>query len=287
MKSYFYIIISMVIWSSYSIILKKVDLDPVIFTFTTNILGGVFIYLYGRTKNISFKISNKNKLMIFFTAIFILINSISFFYAYKLTSVSNAVFSHYLAPIFVSIAAPILIKERVEYKTLISLILAIMGMYFIFFQNSHSFNISRNDLLGILLGTLSAVCYALVIIIVKHLIKSSNYIVMIIYQDLSMLFISLLASPIIFSDFDFSLNILIVTLLVAFTHCFIAPLFYLKGLESIKAQYAGLLGYTEVLSSILLGIIFLKEIPNMAVFVGGLLIVISGGILIVSAKQTE
>ncbi len=284
MKHYFFIVLSLLIWSSYSIILKKININPVVFSFLTTSIGWIFIFMFIKFKKIPLKISNRKKIFILFITVLFLINSITFFYAYQLTSVSNAIFSHYLAPVFVSVLAPFFIKERIERITIYSLIIAMIGTYFIFFPSGFKIVLSNKDLLGIFLGIVSALCYGMLIIAAKYLIKELPYILLMFYQGLFTFFFALISLPFLKDLYNLNLYSSMIVLFVGFTHSFIAPILYLKGLHNVKAQFAGLLGYTEILGSIMLGIIFLGEIPSLATLLGGLLIVFSGGIVITHGK---
>ena len=260
------------------------NINPVVFSFLTTITGWGFISGYLKFKNIPFKIPYKKKLFILIITILFLINSITFFYAYQLTSVSNAIFSHYLAPVFVSFLAPFFIKEKIEKITIYSLIIATIGAYFIFFPSGFKIALSNKDLLGIFLGIVSALCYGLLIIAAKYLIKDLPFTVLMFYQGFFTFLFALISFPFLKNLYNLNLYSTITILLVGFTHSFIAPMLYLKGLYNVKAQFAGLLGYTEILGSILLGIVFLKEFPSLTTLIGGLLIVFSGGIVITYGK---
>jgi drug/metabolite transporter (DMT)-like permease len=285
MKNYFLIICSLLIWSSYSVILKKTVINPVVFTFLTTSIGWIFILAYIKLKKIKISLANKKKFYIFFITILFLINSITFFYAYQLTSIPNAVFSHYLAPVFVSLLAPVLIKEKIEKITLFALFMAIIGMGFIFFPSGFEIILSKNDLLGISLGIISAFCYGLLIIMAKYLIKDMAYILLMFYQGLFTIMFGAISLPFLLKELHLNVNIIVLMIVVAFTHSFFAPILYLEGLKKVKAQYAGLLGYIEILGSLILGFIFFNEIPLLTTFIGGALIIISGGIVIIHGKQ--
>ncbi|MBI2139234.1 DMT family transporter, partial [Candidatus Woesearchaeota archaeon] len=59
------------------------------------------------------------------------INLITYFEAFKRTSIANAVFPHYLAPIIAALFAPLLLKERLEKRTLAALLLSVAGLFLI------------------------------------------------------------------------------------------------------------------------------------------------------------
>jgi len=283
--NYIFIIISFLIWSSYGVILNKVSINPIIFTLLTTSIGFILITSYIFVRKVDIALNKKFLPVIFFTTILFLTNAITFFYAYKFTSISNAIFSHYLAPIFVSIFSIFILHEKIEKVTIIALIIAIVGMFFIFLPDEN-ITIQKYDIYGIILGVISAICYGLSVVIAKSVISRINYIVFMFYQGI-FTSIFVLAALIFKTDlFNLNFNLFFLIILVGITHSFIAPLLYLKGLQGVKAQFAGLLGYTEVACSILLGIIFLEQIPSFFTLFGGILIVLSGGLVILYGKNT-
>ena len=284
MKNFIYIILSFIIWSTYSIILNKININPIAFTMLTTFIGFISISAYIFLKKINIKIERKFLLPIIILTFLFLCNAITFFYSYQLTTVSNAIFSHYLAPIFVSIFSIIILKEKIEKITIIALFIAIFGMFFIFSTNN-KINFHNNDINGIILGIISALCYGLSVVIAKSVIKRLDFLVLMFYQGLFTSFFLIIGLLFRINFFQINKNMLYIIIIVGITHSFIAPILYLKGLEKIKAQFAGLLGYTEVVCSILLGIFFLKELPSFLTLIGGFLIVCSGGMVILYGKN--
>ncbi len=284
-KSYFFIVFSLLIWSTYGLILKKIQVNPVVFTFLTAISGCFFITFLVRKKNISIKVPVKTFILLFLITVLFLSNSITFFYAYRLTTIPNAIFSHYLAPVFVAVVAPILLKEKIEPFTIAALVISLAGTAFIFFPEGFKFAMSGKDFAGISLGVVSAVCYALLIVLIKHLISNISYFVVIFYQGAITFIIFLLLFPLLKSHLNFSFKYFGYIFFIGFTHSFLAPVMYLEGLKGVKAQVAGLLGYFEIIGSILIGMIFLKEIPQLLTILGGIMIIFAGGAVIYNEKH--
>ena len=110
----------------------------------------------------------KYKWFILLYGIINLLNNFFFFQAFLNTSISNAVLTHYTAPIFVALLAPYLLKERLEKITIIALIIAIIGLGIISYQN---LSLQSKDFIGIVFGTASGLMFALVIISIKYLSK--------------------------------------------------------------------------------------------------------------------
>jgi len=275
---YFYVIFALLIWSTYSFIIKSLKINPLTLTFVSVFFGTIYLLIYLLIKKVDLKISIKYGFSILILTILFLTNSISFFYAYQFTTIENAIFSHYLAPVFVAVLAPLFLKEKIDYKTIIALILSIIGMILIFFPFGN-FILYKKDFIGILLGVFSAICYAILIIVVKFLTTKINMLLIIFYQGV-------ITSIIFFLYLLFKSNIhldgynIYIMIIVGFTHNFLAPIIYLKGLKKIPAQHAGLLGYFEVLGALLIGYLIMNENIILKTLIGGLLIVISGVIVI-------
>ena len=92
-------------------------------------------------------------------------NWIFLFEAYKYTTVSAATLSYYFAPIIVTIACPIIFKEKIGLKEIICFIMSTIGIVLITGLGGSGEN--HSHLIGILLGLSAASLYATVMIINK------------------------------------------------------------------------------------------------------------------------
>ena len=95
-------------------------------------------------------------------------NNLSYFYALGHTTVSNAVFTHYTAPIFVALLAPIVISERLQKITMLSLPIAVLGMVMIVSAGG-GLVLQGEHTAGIVAGTISGLAYAFIIIFSRKL----------------------------------------------------------------------------------------------------------------------
>jgi len=59
-------------------------------------------------------------------------------------------------------------------------------------------------------------------------------------------------------------------------HSTIAPVLYYKGLQTVTANRAAVLGYLEPVCAIIFSMIFLREVPGIYSLAGGALIIFSG-----------
>ena len=204
-------------------------------------------------------------------AIVFTLNNVLFISAIKVTTIANAVLTHYLAPVFVVLFGTLLIKEKANRQSVSALVLSLSGLVVILWPTEMSF--ANQHFLGLILGTLSAVFFALEIIFKKMLVRHhSADVVVAVYLMISVL---LLAPAISFgriSSVD-SLSLL----LLAISGIVVSGLgitLFTSALRVVKAQHAGIISYLEPLGAIALGIGLIGELPTVATLLGGALILL-------------
>jgi drug/metabolite transporter (DMT)-like permease len=286
MKDYFKIVFAMLIWSTWGLMIRRLDLPPVVVLFYTSLIASftvpVVLKLRGDFPHEIFNLHSWH----LFAALTVssLVNNITFFYALGHTTVSNAVFTHYTAPVIVAVLAPLLISERLKRMTLISLPVAVAGMALIVLSGG-GLSLNSAHLPGILAGTASGVAYAFVII-------SSRRLSMLLLHHKAIILLlwltTLATAPAAFAA-DYSLTLTTAALLVVtgILHSTAAPLMYFSALRRVLAQHASILGYIEPLAAIPLAFLFLSEKPALAALFGGALILFSGYLVIHSRSNVE
>ena len=195
-----------------------------------------------------------------------LINTFTYYLAFKHTTIANAVLTHYTAPVIVAFLAPLFLRERVTRVIIISIAIASAGLWIML--NGFSFN--EGDALGITAGLVSGFAYAVVVILIRIYTQSFNPVVLAFFSNSV---IAILLAPFVR---EFPLNALWAFLVMGIVHSTIAPILYFKGLSYVSAGRTAVLGYIEPVIAIIFGIIFLSELPGKGSIIGGLLIIFSG-----------
>lgn len=279
MKSYLKIIAAMLIWSTWGPFIRWINLPAPVVLFYTSLFAGflVPITLKYRGEFPEDLFSFKWWYLFVGLAAASISNNITYFYALGHTSVSNAVFTHYTAPIFVAVLAPLLISERLERITLISLPIAVVGMAMIVFS-SGGLDLESAHLPGILAGTASGVAYAFIVIFTRrvgHLHLNQKAVI-------ALLWITVFATAPFALSANYSMDPwkLFLLFLTGVFHSTIAPLMYFSALRSVLAQHAAILGYIEPLAAIPLAFLVLAEVPTWFALFGGILIMLSGYLVV-------
>jgi drug/metabolite transporter (DMT)-like permease len=284
MKDYLKIVAAMLIWSTWGPMIRWLGLPPAVVLFYTSLIAGCIVPLVLKLRGefpqelFSFKLWH---LFVILAAASIA-NNITYFYALGHTTVSNAVFTHYTAPIMVAVLAPLLIAERLQRVTLISLPIAVIGMAMIVFS-SGGLDINSAHLPGILAGTASGIAYAIIIVYTRSLsilhLNQKAVIVLLWMTTLAT------APSAILTEYTLNLRIILLLCITGVFHSTIAPLMYFSALRRVLAQHAAILGYIEPLAAIPLAFLFLSETPSLFALFGGILIILSG-YLVVHARFT-
>jgi len=205
-----------------------------------------------------------------------LLNTFSFFYAYKHTSIANAVLAHYTAPIFVAIIAPIVLHERLTGKIALAVTIATAGLWIMFGVSSegflHAMTSGKKETLGIIAGLFSGFTYGMLIIVLRILARTCHPLVLTFLQNLV---IALILVPFI----EWGRNLIPwawAILIMGGAHSTVAPILYYRGMRDVTAHRAAILGYLEPVSAIVLGMLFLHESVAAYALLGGVMILFSG-----------
>lgn len=273
----FYILIAMFLWSSLGVVIRLSGLDVHILIFLSSIISVIIVALLFLKKNFRTHIPKKGRLIpLIILGPLSLINSYSFFYSYKNTSVANAVLTHYTAPLFVALLAPLFLKERLSLRIAVALIISMTGLWIML-------NMSTGQLIslilagdrntkGIIAGLFSGIAYAFIVITFRVFSQSYHPLTLTFSQNIIIAFILLPFSGIN----EGVVQGLWAVIIMGIVHSTIAPVLYFRGIRTVSANRAAILGYLEPVFAILLGFIFLDEVISIKTFIGGSMIILSG-----------
>jgi drug/metabolite transporter (DMT)-like permease len=278
MNNYLKIILAMLIWSTWGMMIRWLSLPPVVVLFYTALIASVAVPLVLKARG-EFALEGVSAVWTLFSVLAFssIINNLTYFYALAHTTVSNAVFTHYTAPVFVAILAPFLITERLQRVTLISLSLAVTGMIMIVLAGD-GFQLGEEHTRGIIAGIASGVAYAFLIIVSRRLSRMMMHHKAVVV--LLWITAAVTAPAAFLVDHQLSTQTVILLVTCGLLHSTIAPLLYFSALRQVMAQHAAVLGYIEPLAAVPLAFLFLSEFPPVTTICGGILILFSGYIVI-------
>lgn len=266
---------AMLIFGTIAIFVRNIELTSKEIAVLRGVIGSIFllgVMLFSKEKT-SFSAIKKNLPILVLSGLGVGANWIFLFEAYKYTTVSIATLSYYCAPIFVTIMAPIILKEKISLIKFLCVCTAMIGMLCIVGTNKGSIGEGYNHFLGIIYGLTAAVGYASVILMNKF-IKGLKGVETTVTQ---LVFASILLLPyvMITSGFDFSKMTGIswgYMIFLGIVHTGFAYALYFSSLKELKGQTIAVLSYIDPITAVLISALFLGEQLTIFQIIGGILI---------------
>lgn len=230
----------------------------------------ISVFLLATRQPIPFRSIRKEVPLLLLSGAAMGFNWILLFEAYKYTTVSNATLSYYFAPVLVTLACPVLFREKLTRKQLLCFFMSTLGIVLITGTGGSG---GSNHLLGIFFGLGAAVLYATVILINKF-IKTVEGIHRTLLQFLAAIVVLV---PYVLSTGSLTLGSLtgigwVNLLIVGFVHTGITYCLYFSALREIPGQKAAILSYIDPLVAVVISVTILGEPMTIPQIIGGALI---------------
>lgn len=265
------LIISMTVFGTIGLFRRFIPLPSGMIAFFRGLIGTLFLLLVvivSKRKSDGRAIK-RNLPWLVLSGAFIGINWILLFEAYNYTSVATATLCYYMAPIFVIIASPFLLKEKLRLKQALCVAVALCGMVLV----SGVLGGGEVDVAGILCGLGAAVFYASVILLNKKISGISAYdktIVQLASATAVILPYTLIAER--GASVSVTPTVIILLLVVGAIHTGASYTLYFGSLGSLSAQTAAIFSYVDPVVAILLSAVVLREKIGVAEIIGAVLI---------------
>ncbi|HKA90629.1 MAG TPA: DMT family transporter [Haliangiales bacterium] len=199
-----------------------------------------------------------------------------YFHALDVGAVAPAVLSHYLAPVFIALAAPAVLGEARHPRMPLALALAAAGTALLVISAPTAGAAPVGPALAF--GSASAAFYAASVFIAKRIGGD--------FSDVElMVFHALLAGALLLPATG-AAPPLGGAIAGGVLSSLVAGVVYFAGLRRIPAERAGILAYLEPLVAVLVGWIAFAEVPSPLAAIGGSLIVGGGALVIVFSRDS-
>ncbi len=274
MKAKLKMITAMLIFGSIGIFVKNINLGSSQIALFRSLIGTVFLIAAGLLirKRFDFRTTKRNLLLLILSGIAIGLNWIFLFEAYRYTTISNATLSYYFAPIFVIMLAPFVLKEKLTWKKVASIIGAMTGLVLIIGENPEAAG-TYDHVTGIFYGLLAAALYASVIIMNKFIKNLSDYdttVGQLATATLVLLPYVLLKEPVNMGNIGFTTGLLI--LIVGIIHTGLAYVLYFSAIKELEGHTIAVFSYIDPISAVIMAAVFLGEGMTLMQIFGGIFI---------------
>lgn len=267
-------VLSMFIFGTIGIFRRWIPLPSSVVAMTRGLLGMLVLLLVLRLRKIRLNMAEirKSFVLLCLSGAAMGVNWILLFEAYNYTSVAAATLCYYLAPMFVVLASPLLLHERLTRRKLLCVCVALLGMVFVsgILQTGVS---GSGEIRGILLGVGAAAFYASVILMNKCLGSVPAYERTIVQLGAAGI---VLLPYVLITEIPMQLQLtkaaLPMLLVVCILHTGVAYMLYFGSLMHLKAQTAAILSYIDPLVAVALSALLLKEPMGLNGVIGAALV---------------
>lgn len=264
---------AMAIFGTIGLFVRYIPLPSSVIALVRGIVGTLFLLLVTllRRSHLSGEAIRRNLLLLCVSGAFIGFNWIFLFESYRYTTVATATLCYYLAPIFVILASPLVLREKLTGKKLLCVLVALVGMVFV--SGVLQSVPSMAEIKGILFGVGAAALYASVILMNKKFRDIAAYDRTIMQLGLAALV--LLPYTLLTEDFSaMSAPPLAIVLLIflGIVHTGMAYVLYFGSMQHLPAQTVALFSYVDPIVAIILSALFLQEPMTVSNMVGAAMI---------------
>ena len=267
------LITAMTVFGTLGLFVRNIQLPSAEVALYRAVLAAMLLGLYFivTKQKIGFKAIGKELGLLMLSGAAMGFNWIFLFEAYKYTTVSVATLSYYFAPVIVTVACPVLFREKMGLKQWICFAMSTIGIVLI--TGIGDLGGSDNHIIGIAFGLGAAVLYATVILLNKFIRGVAGI------QRTFLQFLAAIAVliPYVLCTDGVNLGQLttsgwISLLIVGLFHTGVTYCLYFSALRELPGQEAAILSYIDPLVAVLLSVFVLGENITLTQIIGGILI---------------
>ncbi|MDA7693468.1 DMT family transporter [Flavobacteriaceae bacterium] len=259
--------LGMLFISTSGVLGRYIALPPPVSIWFRSLIAIVLLVLYARYKKFSFQIHwKKHGVAVWWSGFFMAVHWITYFFALQWSNVAIGMLSLFTYPIITVFLEPFFMPVQLQKRHLLLGTLILVGIYFLVPE----FDLKNTATQGLLIGLFSALAYSLRNLILKKHNAMGNGSIQMIYQ-LGVIVVLLLPVLWIYPNTDLSSQWPYLLLLGAITTALGHTLF-LSSFAHFSISTASIMSSIQPLFGVLLGALFLSEIPDLKSILGGVLI---------------
>lgn len=274
MSSRLRIILVMIIWGSIGVFARNISISPILLAFSRAIIALPIVYAFIRKdkQKLFTVIKNKSARPVMLSGMLIGLAWVALFMAYRFTSVANATLAYNMCPIYVLILAPILLKEKLTYKQVLSVVIAFCGLILIVVT---SLNIKEANLMGIGFGAVSGMLYAIIVLINR---KFGTHIPIQSATFIQLLMAAVILAPLVLFEGPIhqwtalDLHGIVMLLILGVVHTGLAYQMYFSSYKELSSTNIAIYSYLDPVFAIIFAVAILGEPFGIYQILGGTLI---------------
>ncbi len=211
-------------------------------------------------------------------ALFLGAHWLTYYYALKLSNVAIGMLSLYTFPVITALLEPLFIKVKLDPIHIVLGILVLVGVYIL----APDFNFENNQFKGVVLGVVSAVLYAIRILMLKQHITKYDGLMLMFYQ---VFILTIVMFPVLFlMDTTGTQNQLPSLMVLGIVSTVLGHTMMIQSFKYFSVSTSSIISSAQPIYGIIIAFLFLNETPNWHTFFGGALILST---VIIEAKRSR
>ena len=210
---------------------------------------------------------SKKPLLQLIRGLILVFSTYLFFYSISFISLPKALTLAFVAPLIVTTLSPFFLKEKVGIRRWTAVSIGFIGTLIVIRPGFIEFNLATFAALG------NGICYGFYLILTRKLSTSDNPLLTLLFTGTVGAIILSLFMPSVWINPTSNqwLMMAIIGLIASVAH-----LFLILSLKYADASKLAPLGYTEIITNILISYYFFHELPDNLTYLGLFIIVLSG-----------
>jgi len=210
---------------------------------------------------------SKKPLLQLIRGLILVFSTYLFFYSISFISLPKALTLAFVAPLIVTALSPFFLKEKVGIRRWTAVSIGFIGTLIVIRPGFIEFNLATFAALG------NGICYGFYLILTRKLSTSDNPLLTLLFTGTVGAIILSLFMPSVWVNPTSNQWIMmaIIGLIASVAH-----LFLILSLKYADASKLAPLGYTEIITNILISYYFFHELPDNLTYLGLFIIVLSG-----------
>lgn len=281
------LISSMIIFGTIGLFVRYIPLPSSVIAFARGLIGMIFLLLVlvVQRKKPNLSAVGKRWPLLLLSGAALGANWILLFEAYRHTTVAISTLCYYLAPMFIILVSPLVLREKLTARKLVCVLVSLAGMVCVSGVLTGSIP-TIDELTGILLGVGAAALYATVVLLNKSLPGISGNDRTVVQLGISAVVVLpyiLLTEQV--STLRLDTTGFVLLFVVAIVHTGIAYALYFNSMERLQAHTLAIFSYIDPIAAILLSALLLKEPLGWTGVLGAILILGSAALSELPGKK--
>lgn len=201
-----------------------------------------------------------------FTGVVLAVHWTSFFQSIQSSSVAIGTITFSAFPLFLTFLEPLVFHEKLHFRSIISALLLLLGVGI----TIPAFSLENETTMGIVWGLISALSYAVMSLSNRYLSRFYESRTICLYEQGTAAVVLL---PTLFLiQIQWNVRSIVGIAAIGLVCTALAHSLYVAAQQNVKAQTAGVISGMETVYGILFAFVFLKEVPDIREFMGGIII---------------